>query len=266
MKRIAYVAAFCFLFTIAGCAKAAQATEVVVFKIGQADAILLFSGAHTVLIDAGEKEDGEEILEFLKQRRVEALDMMIITHFDKDHVGGADTVLAGIPVHAVYDADYESKSKQYLEYLEAIEASGVPRYRVASDVALSVGELKLLVMPTALLTAGDNDRSLVIHARDAWHGYLLMGDAEDARIEELLAAGVPDVDVIKMPHHGRYHQNLSALLDAAKAGVAVITDSEKNPAAAETLLLLNQFGTDTYQTQNGNIHIVGDEVGITVSQ
>ena len=64
-----------------------------IFKVGKADAIVLQLEEKVIILDAGEEEDGREIAEYLKKRNLNRVDAMIITHFDKDHVGGADTVL-----------------------------------------------------------------------------------------------------------------------------------------------------------------------------
>ncbi len=257
---------------LSGCAHAAESTEVLILKIGKADAILITAGKHAVLIDAGEKEDGEEILRKLGEKNIDTLDVMIVTHYDKDHVGGADTVLRGVAVKALYDANYESESKQYEEYLAAIDAAGVPRSRVAEETALTLETLTLTLMPTAIAPEKtgdkeiDNDQSLVVSMADGRHTFLFAGDAEEARIGELLAGGIGAHDVLKMPHHGRDKVNLAALLDAVRPKYVAITDSDKNPADESVLALLSERGVQTYETRGGDIRIVSDEKGITVYQ
>ena len=241
-------------------------TEIVILKVGQADAIVLLSGDHAALIDTGEKEDGEEIVRFLSERGIRSLDLMIITHFDKDHVGGADTVLMGMRVRAVYDADYEPNSKQYRTYSEAIKTTGVPRYRVRKDLLLEMGDLSFVLRPTALQDVSDNDRSLAVIVKDPWHRFFFAGDAEDARLNELIQAGLQNADLIKMPHHGRFHYPLPEFLTALNAEIAIITDSRKNPAQDETLILLREMGMEIFQTANGEIHIMSGNKGITVFQ
>ena len=56
---------------------------------------------------------------------IERLDLLIITHFDKDHVGGADKILENIEVARVLEPDYDKDSKQYRQYCEALEEQGV---------------------------------------------------------------------------------------------------------------------------------------------
>jgi beta-lactamase superfamily II metal-dependent hydrolase len=228
--------------------------------------LILQNGAHAVLIDAGEEEDSAEILAFLKKQGVEALDALIITHFDKDHVGGADGILRGIPVGAVYDAAYESDSAEYRDYQAALTETGVPRTRVGEQTALTFGALTLALLPSPVVTDQDNDRSLSISATDGLHSFLLPGDAEEALIDALLEAGLAAHDLLKLPHHGRWKENLPALLDAVQPRAVLITDSQKNPAEEETLALLAERGMCTYCTKDGDITVRSRASGLTVIQ
>jgi len=63
------------------------------FKIGKADAFLLRMSRHAVLIDAGEDDDAPEILDYLADNGITELDCLILTHFDKRSIGGAQELL-----------------------------------------------------------------------------------------------------------------------------------------------------------------------------
>ena len=96
--------------------------QIQVLKVGKADAIVLQCGSETMVIDCGEEEDGQEVLDYLKSNGVQKIDTLIITHFDKDHVGGADTVVSGIPVDRLLLPAYISTGKQYKAFVAAYEA------------------------------------------------------------------------------------------------------------------------------------------------
>ena len=80
-------------------AKAKGATEKLplletsILKVGQADVIILTEGKEAMVIDAGEEEDGVELVETLTEKGITQVETLIITHYDKDHVGGADVLL-----------------------------------------------------------------------------------------------------------------------------------------------------------------------------
>lgn len=63
-----------------------------------ADCSILLSGDTCVVIDTGEEEDAPHILELLKDNKVEKINCLILTHPDKDHIGGASYLLDQIPV------------------------------------------------------------------------------------------------------------------------------------------------------------------------
>lgn len=65
------------------------------FNIGQADCTLVTINNKNLLIDAGNKSDGEYIVEFLKKKKLNNIDYFIITHGDMDHRGGAEIISAG---------------------------------------------------------------------------------------------------------------------------------------------------------------------------
>ena len=102
-------ALLCAALLLSGCGQAtlvadtASGTklEVYCFSAGKADAFLLYTEESAVLIDCGEKGFGKEILAYMEEAGIESLDYLIITHFDKDHVGGAAKVINSTPVETV---------------------------------------------------------------------------------------------------------------------------------------------------------------------
>lgn len=67
---------------------------------GTPDAILVQNKGASLLIDAGEKDDGERVLAYLREQGVDKLDMVIATHADADHIGGMKTVINGMDIDA----------------------------------------------------------------------------------------------------------------------------------------------------------------------
>lgn len=266
-KWIALSLMLCLCMGLFGCAQAEDKVEITVLKIGKADAIMIIMPEYAMLIDAGEEDDGEEILEKLAARGVKKLDTMIITHYDKDHVGGAATVLSGIRVDQLIDADYESDSKHYERYLEAIEATGVARERANANISFGHGDVwSMSIAPSPVETDEDNDRSLIARFVHGKNTFYFAGDAEEALIETLLDDGIDPHTVLKMPHHGRMKKNLAAFLNAVSPGYAIITDSDKNPADPAVLALLDARDIKVFETRNGDISVFSDGEGIDVVQ
>lgn len=121
----------------------------------------------------------------------------------------------------------------------------------------AAGEMRLTVYPAedpaGILGSAeeyDNDMSLVMSLRYKERSFLLTGDIEKRRIEQMLSSDTDwRHDWIKMPHHGRYEDALSDLMKAVSPEYAVICCSEKHPADEETRELLQEAGTEVYDTR-----------------
>ena len=244
-----------------------------VLKVGKADAMVLMCGDSTMVIDCGEEEDGEDVLDYLMQKGVEKIDILMITHFDKDHVGGADTVVAEIPVERVLMPDYEGSGKKYKNFLKAVEEAGIEPERVSEVLSLQLGEAAVTVEPPASYEIPDSDEeydnnfSLITTVELGSNRLVFTGDIEEERISQWLESGnVQKCDVVKIPHHGFYNEPLEKMVDIMQPSYAVICDSEKNPAEKETVSMLEEKGAQCLQTKNGDITIVCDGENIEASQ
>ncbi len=266
MLRRTLVLLLALLLCLTGCTKASGTALVEVMKIGKADAILIVQGETAILIDAGEADDGPEILKTMRKRGVSELAAMVITHYDQDHVGGAADVLRSIPVSAVYDANYEASSDEYLAYTTALDEKKVTRTRVMQAQTLTFGGIEVTLLPSGVNTKQDNDLSMALSVTVEGVTLFFAGDAEEARIDELLASDLAHHDVLKLPHHGRYHTNLAELIDLLSPTLAVITDSDKNPADQAVLDLLSERGIPVRETRGGNIVMIIENGKNTVNQ
>ena len=240
-----------------------------VFSCGKADAILLMFDGYNVLIDTGEHGDGEEIVQELVSLKVKKIDLMILTHHDKDHIGGADTILDNFPVSTVRLPDYEEESKQYTQLMTALNNSDAKVIRMKSDDSFALGQADFTIWVSTIPYNGknDNEQSLVTKIRYGGKTFLLMGDAENSWLKELcFSSRNLTCDVMKLPHHGVYDKNLITLFAVTMPEYVLITDSVKNPAEDDTLSLLNTFECKTFRTANGTIHLYLNNIIITVEQ
>lgn len=224
--------------------------EVYCFSAGAADAFLLTAQGTSVLIDTGEAPLGEEILSFLAREKITKLDGLIITHFDRDHVGGAADVLKGISVGTVLQGSGPADSKQYDKYKKALKKTKKTPYTVTETVTFSLGGAEYTVRPpqqSSYAVEPSNNSSLIVTVEYGESRLLFMGDAEDARIAEYLQSP-QSCDFIKIPHHGRWHENLPALLEAVRPKAAVITSSEEEPEDTAVMNALSNQNVTTYLT------------------
>ena len=263
------VTSFIFLLALlTGCSESEQENfEVKIFKIGKADSILVTTHNQHMLIDTGEEEDVAEVLAYLEDANISSLDTLIITHFDKDHVGGADKILKQVTVKHVLMPNYTSTSKQTLEFIKAIEKTGVQATRVTETHHFEFGEAQISILPPHESTYdGDNDYSLVTSIIYGETSFLFAGDAEATRLTELLNDRNLVHTFLKVPHHGRFNEQTTAFFQAVKPEIAVITASNKNPADEETLRSLRDIGAAVYITKDGTITVMSDGHTLTIQQ
>ncbi len=261
------------LLLLAGCGQtkgdgASQGTlelselKVTFFDVGKGDAILLETEEETMLIDTGYDDTADVILDYLEENGIGALDCLVITHFDKDHVGGADRILEAVEVERVLEPDYESDSGQTREYKEALEALGLEPEKVTDTLVLDFPGTECTVYPPRQedYEEEDNDFSLVISLRIGNEGFLFAGDCEKERLSELLAEKDLELrhQVLKVPHHGREEKNSDKFLLAVSPEAAVITCSEEKEPDKEILELLSQLGAEVYLTSEGTVTCVTD--------
>ena len=172
---------------------------------------------------------------------------MIITHFDQDHVGGADTVMENLQVNRIYVPDYEGVHAEYLDFLHAAEAADVPIQRLSKPVSFPFGDAEVLIEPPASyeIPEGkadyDNNFSLITTVLHGNNRLVFMGDAEKARIREWLQGdSAVRCDFLKVPHHGIYNKAQEELFETLAPRYSVICSSQKHPAEEKTLELLKK--------------------------
>lgn len=241
------------------------------FPVGKADALLVQTDTYVMLVDTGEEEDGPYLLEELSARGIKEVDMLLITHFDKDHVGGAAYLMEHVDVKAVRMPDYQGERPEYPSFLEAL--LGHPDVERLSEIyQYTAGDLAYTIYPAEEPQKiqdrdkeYDNDMSLVTSLSYQGKRFLLTGDIEKERIEQMLASEVDwQHDWIKMPHHGRYQKALKALLEAVQPQMAVICCSKKEYAEDKTLKLLKENGIKMWDTSRGSVVTVFKEGEVKV--
>ncbi|MBS6397144.1 MAG: MBL fold metallo-hydrolase [Clostridiales bacterium] len=243
--------------------------------VGKADCILIRTEEQTIVVDTGEKDDGDALVQELKSQGISRVDLLLVTHFDKDHVGGAAYLMEHMEVASVCMPDYEGDRPEYGEFMESLQGHPDMK-RLSEQMSLSVGEMELVIYPAAdpeALIAKkqekgkeyDNDLSLVMKLTYGTKSFLFTGDIEKERIAQMLAQEEDwSCDWIKMPHHGEYQKSLKELLDAAMPSAAVICCSVEEPAEEKTLKLLEERGIPVWDTSGQTAVTVCDGEELTV--
>ena len=247
------------------------ALTITALPVGKADALILKTDDWAAMIDTGEEKDGSYIRETLEAAGIDHLNLLLITHFDKDHVGSAAELLETVGADQVLMPDYEGTRPEYAAFLSALEAH--PETEVQRVIGTEVLEIPAGAVTTSFTvyaaenpaeiqnTGGeyDNDMSLVAKVICGEKKFLFTGDIEKTRIAQMLDSGEDwTADWIKMPHHGRYQKKVEKLLEAVNPFYAVICDGEDQLAEEETLDALKKRQIKEWETADGTVVTVTD--------
>ena len=233
------------------------------FNVGKADAVLLYTDESAVLIDTGLDGFAPYLLSTLNNLNIRSLDALILTHFDKDHIGSADEILESVEVRRVLLSDYPKDSNEYADLLSALKAAGIQSEIVFGDehVSFTLDGVRYTVDgPDEKDYNSDdsNNSSLIITVQYGQTSFLLMGDAQNDRIKEFLSQDSNEYDVLKVPYHGNYQKQLKNLIPSVRPEYAVITCSAFEGGEDKTLDLLDKYDTQVFLTYKGNVNIVSD--------
>lgn len=227
---------------------------VTVLDIGKADAILIETEQSTVLIDSGEEENGDEVCAALKQKGIDRLDYMILTHLDKDHIGGAAQVLNTVSVEHVIQSANDETSDEYDALKQACHTAGIVPKKLETEETFWLDDAEFRLLPAQeKIYEDDNDYSIMIELTYGAKRFLFAGDAVERRIGEYLQEGASQFDFFKVPHHGKLENLSEALIYAVNPRYAVITCSKKNPPDDEVVALLKESGAQVFLTEEGTV-------------
>ena len=229
-----------------------EGLEIHVLDIGKADAILLVCDGETMLIDAGLPEHGSVVTDYLKSHGVTNLNYAVVTHGDKDHVGGMAEVLRNFSVGKIILSPKKENSPEYVSMTKAVNDTNTPWEYAKLLTEYSLGGAKLTVLAPgkkALEKGDDNDSSIVFRLEYKGRTALLMGDALTRTEKEMREDGYAlKAEVIKIGHHGKKDATTKKFIKEVAPQYAVITCSKEEPAEADALNVLRAFSVQVFRT------------------
>ena len=238
------------------------------FNAGKADAILLSKNEKYIMIDTGEQSLSDDILKYFKNNNITKLEYLIITHFDKDHVGSASSIIDNIEIGEVLQSNVPKESIYYNNYLTSLSEKEITPITVSEDYLITLEDLEITVNgPKKIYDNNEsNNSSLIVSITNGDNKFLFMGDAENARIKDYINSYTETYDFIKIPYHGNYLKRIDDLLDVVNPNYGVMTCSASEGCEDETLEVLNNYNIKYYMTKNGSISVLSDGNNIVIKQ
>lgn len=247
--------------------------RVIVLDVGQGDGILVEGGrGGRMVVDGG--PDPGRLLVALDERLPpwdRRIDVLVLTHPHEDHVAGLALLLERYRVGRVYEPGMLGPGPGYRAWEAALARRGIPHYRLATGDRLTLDRIAFRVLwpdpnrvPELPSDGGTaiNNVSIVLLGEVGGQRFLLAGDIEEGVDPELVARGLPLVDVLKVAHHGSRTASTEAFLAAVHPKVAVVSAGLGNPyghPAPSTIERLHAIADRTYRTDaDGSVEVLLD--------
>ena len=221
--------------------------------VGQGDSLLAESDGHFLLVDAGENDQGDTVIAYLREAGVTSLDYVIGTHPHSDHIGGLDDVIRAFDVKAVILPPVAHTTKTFEDVLDAVQDKHLTPTQPQPRDPDALGDAVFTILaPQADYGDDLNNWSVGIRLACAEGALVACGDAEAQAEEDIAASGLPlSADVLKVGHHGSSTSTSNAFLQAVSPAWAVISCGEGNSYGhphEETLKKLEDAGVSVLRT------------------
>ncbi|MDR1354344.1 MAG: MBL fold metallo-hydrolase [Oscillospiraceae bacterium] len=240
--------------------------------VGQGKSILIKSGDHAALIDAGDVEYGDRVLSFLKQKNIRQLDCVIITHPHADHVGGASTIANALPIGIVLLPEMGEgilpTTNIFGNFLNTLKRKKIKVHNPQKGACFSLGVAVLEICSAPNDTFDLNNASIVTNVKYQKFNFLSTGDIEAAAEEQLLENNSEfKVNVLDVAHHGGANSTGADFLRLVSPDVALISVgiNDYGHPSAKVLHRLRAQGVACFCTsEEGTLQINVDENGYIV--
>lgn len=231
---------------------------IVVFDVGQGDAILVVAGdGRRLLVDGG--PDPAVLERKLSHYGVTSLDLVVLTHVHADHATGLAAVLGRRPVGEIWLPSEPHSTPTSKRIEDLVEELGIPTAEAPVGRSFQVGDLTVEVLGPIRRYASANDQSVVLRiGTSTGRRLLLTGDIETYAQADL--AGV-EAEILKVPHQGGATSDLEWLATVgAELAVVSVGPNDFGHPSPEVLTALENTGSEVLRTdRDGDVVIpLGD--------
>lgn len=173
--------------------------ELIFLQVGQGDCAIVRSGDQVILIDSGpsERSAARLILPALRRLRISAIDAVIITHADEDHVGGLARLDESVEIGAVIASHHQQGDPKMLETITSF-VNRIAWVQSGDVIELPTGEIEFWARPGVTQNAG----SLACRIRLGQGTAVLTADLGQKEEQTLAEQEDWDVQVLGGLHHG----------------------------------------------------------------
>ena len=212
--------------------------------VGQGDSSLIITPQNkTILIDGGGSVNSDfdvgknTLLPYILDRGFTKIDIIIISHFDNDHVGGIITLLEELKVDKIYISKQIEKSTNYQRFLEIVNRKKIKVYEVIAGNQVRIEKNIyfdiLWPMKEQITTNVLNNNAIVCNLHYKNFSMLFTGDIEEIAEKEILNVysqkeKLLKANILKVGHHGSKTSSTKEFLNIIKPQIAIIGVGKNN--------------------------------------
>ena len=233
--------------------------------VGQADAILIENDKKYMLIDAGNNEDGDLLVNYFKDKNITDFEYVVATHPHEDHIGGMDNIIKNFNIKNYYMPDCYTTTKTFEELLDALEEKNLSFETPDIDSEFLLGDALFKVLYTGTDKRDLNNTSIVLRMTYKDVSFMFTGDATNTTEKKILAKDLQS-DVLKVGHHGSQYSTSDEFLDKVNPKYAIISVGTGNVYDHPKDITLNKLkGIEVHRTdKEGTIRVISDGKNIDI--
>lgn len=218
--------------------------------VGQGGGVLIEKGGKHILYDCGDTFAGPIVRDYLSALDIDSIDVMIISHAHKDHMGGCIEILEHMPVKIVYHNGSKTRTGVWKKFQKAAKKAQTIQV-IEQDGDLDGFTILVGYDSRAKRFSKEADNSLLVRLTDGNVRVLLTGDCEATCEKEV--SGTSDVrsEILNVGHHGSNAASSPAFLSKVKPKIAIAQAGLHNQYGHPTTAVRNrlkQAGIQLYRT------------------
>lgn len=239
---------------------------------GQGDCTLVLSGGEAMLVDCGELDDSNKVINYIKALGIKSFKCIVVTHPHTDHMGEMTDILKTFKTEKfIMPKVPDSMTPTIMRYekmLKQVKAQGLS-VTWSSDDTFTLGSAQVKTFTPKQAQEDLNNYSTLVKVTCAGKSVLITGDCEAAEEKDIMSQGFDlRADILKVAHHGSYKGTTYEFLETVVPKYAVIScgkDNDYGHPHDSTMKRLRKKVANIYITKdNGTVVFDCSASGISV--
>ena len=217
--------------------------QIHIIDVGQAESILIVQDGFNMLVDSGDNFTGDDVVKYIKSLGIDKIDIFLITHFHRDHAGGAHKIISSLDVKKIVCHKFSDLStmQERFWYIDMSISRSIRETFGSMSIFMEsacennklknydVGDAKVYTLSQNNDAVNVNNKSIVFKLVYGDFSMLFMADAESEVEKELLEEDADlSADVLKIGHHGSKTSTTDEFLDKVNPKYAVVSCGNGN--------------------------------------